>query len=148
MQIRKFRKADARNVSDLIKKCLLEVNNKDYSKKIIDFICKHHVSKKLILYSIERSVFVAEEKGKILGTASLKDNVIKTVFVNPKFHGKGIGSKLMNTVETLAKKRGCKTVVGPSSITAYEFYKQRGYKKVKVVYSSEYGKIIRMRKKL
>lgn len=148
MRVRKFKKEDARKVSNLIRKCLSEVNSKNYSKKVIEFMCNHFTPTKLIQNSKERNVFVAVENKKILGTASLTDDVILTVFVNPNFHGKGIGSKLMDTVEDLAKKNGYKTVKLPSSLTSFEFYKRRGYKKVKMLHSEEYGDTIEMKKRL
>jgi len=50
-------------------------------------------------------MYVASKDERILGTASLKDNVISALFVNPNFHGKGIGTELMNYVESAARKR-------------------------------------------
>ena len=148
MNIRKFKDQDARKVSNLIRKCLLEVNSKDYSKNLIDFMYKRFTPAKLIQNSKERNVFIAVKNKKILGTASLKGNIILTVFVNPYIHGKGIGSILMDKVESLAKKNGHKTVKLPSSLTSFEFYKQRGYKKIKILHSDDYGDTIEMKKKL
>jgi N-acetylglutamate synthase-like GNAT family acetyltransferase len=148
MLIRKFKNEDARKVSNLIRKCLVEVNSKDYPKNIMDGMVKHFTPSQIIKNSEERNVFVAVEDDKVLGTASIKDDVILTVFVNPNIHGKGIGSKLMNKVEELAKKKGYKTVKLPSSLTSYEFYKKRGYKKVKMLHSDKYGDTIEMKKRL
>jgi len=146
MQIRKFRREDARKVSNLVRKCLWEVNSKDYSKKVIDFMVSHFSPKSIIDNSKKRKIFVAVEKDKIIGTASIHDNVILTVFVNPKIHGKGIGKKLMKKVENEAKKNGFKSVKLPSSITAIDFYKKLGYQKVKEKYEKNFGKTIIMKK--
>ncbi len=148
MRIRNFKKEDARKVSNLTRKCLSEVNSKDYPKSVIEFMHKHFTPAKLIQYSKERNVFVAAENEKILGTASLKDDNISTVFVNPNIHGKGIGSKLMDRVEDLAKKNGYKTAKLSSSLTSFEFYKHRGYKKIKMLHSEDFGDTIEMKKKL
>ncbi len=148
MRVRKFKKEDAKKVSNLIRRCLLEVNIKDYSKKIMDRMVKHFAPSQIIKNSKERIVFVAVENDKILGTASIKENIILTVFVNPNIHNKGIGSKLMNKVENLAKKNGYKTVKLPSSLTSFEFYKKRGYKKIKILNSDKYGETIEMKKRL
>jgi len=109
---------------------------------------KHFTPATLVQYSKERNVFVAVENEKILGTASLKEDDISTVFVNPNIHGKGIGSKLMDKVEDLAKRNGYKTVKLSSSLTSFEFYKRRGYKKVKMLHSENFGDTIEMKKKL
>ena len=148
MHIRKFKKEDAIKVSNLIRKCLLEVNINDYPRKIINEMVKHFTPSQIIKNSKERNVFVAVENDRILGTASIKDNIILTVFVNPNIQGKGIGSKLMNKVEDYAKKNGYKEVKLPSSLTSLEFYKKRGYKKIKMLHSDKYGDAIEMKKKL
>jgi N-acetylglutamate synthase-like GNAT family acetyltransferase len=148
MQIRRFRKEEAKKVSSLIRKCLREVNSKDYSKKVIDFMCSHFSPKTVIANSEKRRIFVAVEKERILGTASLHDNVILTVFVNPNIQCKGIGRKLMNKVESEAKKNGFKSVKLPSSLTAIDFYKKLGYKKVKEKYDKNFGKTVIMKKLL
>jgi len=148
MHIRNFKKEDAGKVSNLIRKCLLEVNSKDYPKSVIEFMHNHFTPATLVQYSKERNVFVAVENEKILGTASLKEDDISTVFVNPNIHGKGIGSKLMDKVEDLAKRNGYKTVKLSSSLTSFEFYKRRGYKKVKMLHSENFGDTIEMKKKL
>jgi GNAT superfamily N-acetyltransferase len=93
-------------------------------------------------------MYVAVEDERILGTVSLKDNVILALFVNPKFHSKGIGTELMNYVESTARKRDYKQVNVGSSVTAYEFYRKRGYKKVRDEYSPQYGQGIVMEKSL
>jgi len=148
MQIRKFKRTDAIKVSNIIRRCLRETVSKDYSKKAIESLCQFFTPSLLIKNLNDRTIFVAVENDKVVGTASLKDDKVFTVFVNPDFHGKGIGSKLMDKVEDLAKKKGYKIIKVPSGITSFEFYKKRGYKKVKVVHSKEHGDTIEMTKRL
>ncbi len=148
MQIRKFRKEDTRKVSNLIIKCLKEVNSKDYSKKIINFMCRHFSSKKIIDISKKRQIYVAVKNNEIIGTASLKKNVILSVFVNPAMHRKQIGKRLMRKIEQQAMKKGYKSVELPSSLTAFDFYKKLGYKKVREKYEKNFGKTIIMKKYL
>ena len=148
MLIRKFRYNDAEKVSDLIKKVLLEVNSKDYSKSVIHFMCNHFTPERIIKNSNDRTTFVAIQNDKIIGTISLKKNVIHLLFVNPKLHKKGLGTKLVNRAEKLAVKNKYKTIVVPSSITALVFYKKLGYKEFKRVIKKKYGKIIIMKKRL
>jgi len=148
MRIRKFRKEDARKVSFLIRRCLREVNSKDYPKSTIRFLESHNSSNKLVENSKEKQMYVAAEGDNILGTASLKDDLILTVYVNPKFHGRGIGRKLMEKVESLAKKKGFKSVILPSSLTAVDFYRKVGYRKIKEKVEDNIGKVIIMKKPL
>ncbi len=148
MRVRKFRKEDAGETSNIIRRCLREINSKDYSKKEIANLYNFFTPSLIIKNSKDRIVFVAVEGHRVVGTASLKENIVLTVFVNPDIHGKGIGSKLMDRVENLAKKKGYKTIKAPSSFTSFKFYKRRGYEKVKIIHSGENTDTIEMEKKL
>lgn len=148
MHIRKFKKEDAIKVSNIIRRCFREVNSKDYSKKVITNLCNFFTPSLLIKNLEDRTIFVAVENDKIIGTASLKENIVMTVFINPDIHSKGVGSKLMDEVEGLAKENGYKSVIVPSGLTSFEFYKKRGYKKVKIIHSQEHGDTIEMEKSL
>lgn len=143
--IRKFQKTDAQELSNLICKTLREINSKDYSKEIIDKMCVHFSPEKLAELADDRTVFVALHESKIAGTASLKENIILSVFVDAELQGKGIGTKLMKHVEEVAYKNGYKNVKLPSSITSVEFYKKLGYQKIDETVS-EFGKNIIMEK--
>ena len=83
-----------------------------------------------------------------MGTANLNGNVLSTIFVNPKYHGKGIGTKLIEFLEKKLRKKGHTSAVIPSSITAYSFYKQLGYKKIKTKITKNFGKVLIMEKEL
>jgi len=148
MRTRRFQRKDAPRVSYLIRKALSEVNIKYYPRKVIDFMCNHFTPKHLIETSNRRDVYVVVHRGKIPATGSLSGNPIMTVFVNPRFHGNGIGIEMMNHLERIAKKRNYKAVKLPSSITAYNFYRKLGYKKVRVILDKNYGKTMAMRKNL
>lgn len=148
MKIRKFSEDDARKLSYLIRKTLIEVNSRDYPKSVIDNLIRNNSPKKIIERAKQRDIYVVVDGEKILATANLGDNVIYTVFVNPKYHGKGIGRTLITYLEEKARKKGHKTIHVPSSITAYDFYKKLGYKKVRAKTSPEHGKVIIMKKKI
>lgn len=95
-------------------------------------------------------MLVYEEGGKILGTAniSLEEKYIGSVFVNPDYHKRGIGTQLMNAIENYARDHCLKKVYVHSSLNAQEFYKKRGFKKIKRVFNPNVGLTIKMRKKL
>lgn len=148
MRIRAFKKEDAIKVSRIIRKCLREINSKDYPRKVIGRMVNYFSPEKFITLSEKRKVFVAVEKETVLGTASVQGNVILTVFVNPALHGKGIGTRLMAQAENEVRKHGFASARVPSSITSVDFYKRLGYTKVKEKYEEDAGKIIIMRKQL
>lgn len=99
--------------------------------------------------------FVAEEKDRIVGFltyASRKGRVdISWIGVNPKFQGKDIGSKLVETLEKTLKRFGVKelqveTVARSTKYKPYkktrEFYKKLGFKvkSIKEVKSKDTGR--------
>jgi histone acetyltransferase (RNA polymerase elongator complex component) len=60
----------------------------------------------------------------------------------------GIGKSMMEHLENLAKKNGYKTIELYSSVTAFEFYKSLGYKRISTYQDKDTGKSIKMRKML
>jgi ribosomal protein S18 acetylase RimI-like enzyme len=148
MKIRKFQDKDSGKVSYLIRRALNEVNIKDYPKSVIVYLSKYNAPSKLIKRSRLRDIYVIVDDNRILGTAGLKNNNVFSVFVDPTYHGKGIGQRLMRHVEQIAKKRGICTLTLISSLTAVGFYEKLGYKKVKEVFNKSLGHQIIMKKKL
>ena len=139
IEIRKFKDDDALEVSDLIRRTLIEENSKFYPKSVIEYMCNEFSPKFLIELSKEREFFVAIEKSKLIGTITFIKDYIGTVFVNPDYHCKGIATKLMDTIENLAKQRKIKKLRLESSINAVNFYEKLGYKKGEKSQSEEYG---------
>ena len=148
MRIRKIRKEDATEVSNTIRRCLREVNSKDYPKKLITSLCDFFTPALIVKNMGDRTIYVAVENNHVIGTASLKGDKVFTVFVNPDYHGRGVGSKLMDKVEELAKDKKYKILKVPSSLSSVEFYKHRGYREVKRVHSIHHGDTIEMKKRL
>ena|SRR3989344_4907192 len=148
MRIRKLRKEDAIEVSNIIRRCLREVNSKDYPKKAITSLCDFFTPDLIIKNMSDRTMYVAVENDKVVGTASLKGDKVFTVFVNPDYHGRGIGSKLMDKVEELAKDKKYKILKVPSGHSSVKFYKHRGYREIKRVHSADHGDTIEMEKRL
>lgn len=148
LEIRKFRKEDAEKTSKLIIKALTEVNSKDYSASAISFLRKRYSPELLIEKSKEREMFVASEDGKILGTAGLLGNTIRTVFVSTESHKKGIGTKLIKHLEAVARKKGYESLEVPSTTTACGFYEKLGYKRIRDKHEENVGTLMLMEKKL
>jgi GNAT superfamily N-acetyltransferase len=148
MKIRKFQDKDARKLSYLIRRALNEVNIKDYPKSVVARLSKYNAPSKLIEGSRRRDIYVIVDDDRIRGTASLENNNVFSVFVDPTYHGKGMGQRLMKYVERAAKKRGIDRLRLNSSLTALGFYEKLGYKKIKEVFNKSAGHQIIMEKKL
>lgn len=126
----------------------MEVNSKDTPKHAIRFLYESYTPKNLIENAKEANMFILADKHKIYGTVSLMGNRISKLFVNPRYHRKGIGKKLMKYVEKFAQRKGIKKLRVRSSITAYGFYKKLDYVKVKKVSTKKLGSVIWMKKEL
>jgi predicted N-acetyltransferase YhbS len=152
IKIRKFRESDAKRVCSIIKENNQRVASKFYSQKIIDYWNKELISEKLILKKINQRVrYVAEKNGKVVGYICFEKNVLKMLFVDPKHHGKGIGTILFKKAEEKIKKDCYKKIISKPNINAEKFHEHIGFKKKKMIYKNT-GKIkvkkILMEKKL
>ena len=133
--IRYFKDSDADEVSTLVCRNLREVNSKDYPPNIIEKITEGFTSDKIQHFARQREMFVMENEGKIVGTASLvrdtktedEQYACLTLFVLPEWHGKGIGKQLMNRIEESAKCKGSKVLQVPASLTSISFYRKVKY---------------------
>ena len=55
------------------------------------------------------------------------ESILLSIFVLPEFHGKGVGRKIINTLETDEFYVRASRIEIPASITATEFYRKFGY---------------------
>ena len=124
MNIRPIKSSDYERVEQLIKDAILETNAKDYSKEVIDFMLEVDPFRPRNT-AHERNYFVAIDRS-IHGVIGLKDNEVKTLFVDPKYHGKGVGSSLLSHVESIILDKNPISKVY-SSASAKSFYEKHGY---------------------
>ncbi|MFH2106541.1 MAG: GNAT family N-acetyltransferase [Candidatus Micrarchaeota archaeon] len=149
MRIRRFRKEDAESTSRCIIRTLKETTARYYPKRIIDGITKESQPKQIAKRALERHLLVVEDKDKIIGTINLtKDGWISTFFIEPKYQGKGIGTKLLASIERIAKNKKIKTIRTHCTINSVDFYKKNGYLVVKQVVFKNYGRTYRLFKRI
>ncbi|MBD3340052.1 MAG: GNAT family N-acetyltransferase [Candidatus Lokiarchaeota archaeon] len=148
VKIRLFNPSDAKSTSKLIRKALIEVNSKDYTPHVIKYMYDEFTPKYLVNLSQERRFFVAVDSNQVIGTATIIDDYVGTVFVSPKNHGFGVGAKLMKYVESFAKNQGIKIIRLYASITAVQFYEKLGYKIKEKNMTEEYGLTYEMTKEI
>jgi GNAT superfamily N-acetyltransferase len=129
--IRNAMNADAPAISRIIIGTLRESNARDYSSAIIDQVEQSFSPPAILDLLARRQVFVATTDSHIVATASLDRDVVRSVFVDPAYQGKGIGRQLMAMIESIAIKEGVSLLRVPSSITAEGFYAALGFKKIR-----------------
>lgn len=134
IRVRKFEEEDADEVSKLIVRNFLEVNSKDYGIAAMEKLAKVYDSGKVLNIANYAHMYVFEWNGKIVGTGSISsfwgsktESILLTIFVLPEFHGKGIGRKIINTLEQDEFFVRATRIEIPASITATEFYRKFGY---------------------
>ena len=132
--VRRFEKEDADEVSKLIVRNFLEVNSKDYGITAMRELAKAYDSSKILNIASYAHMYVFELNGRIIGTGSISsfwgsktESILLTIFVLPEFHGKGIGRKIINTLEQDEFYVRATRIEIPASIVATEFYRKFGY---------------------
>lgn len=133
--IRKLDPEDVKAVVRLMRDTIRIVNRKDYTQKQIEVWSSKNTARRLSKKVQEVSALriVAVFDGKIVGTACLKfqGNELTGLYVKHDMHGKGIGSRLLRHIESYARRKGLKDIKLYSTLTAVDFYKHQGYKRIR-----------------
>ena len=135
MRIERFQASQADVVSHIVRRNLTEINSRDYTQDRIDALVAYFSPEKIEENSRSQCTFVAIQDDQVVGTASLDnfgsaespDYYAVTVFVLPELHGQGVGTRLMQAVESEARRLGAEGVTVRAAITAKDFYLNLGY---------------------
>lgn len=134
MTIRRFRAEDADEVSRLIIRTLREVNIRDYSAEYIEKTAAEMTPEAIRTRAGWTHFYVAAEGEKIVGCGAIgpywgkeEESSLFTIFVLPEWQGKGVGRRIIQTLEEDEYFLRAKRVEIPASVTACEFYRKFGY---------------------
>ena len=134
MIIRKFCESDAEKVSALIIHTLQASNSKDYSAETISALEKKMQPSGVLERASWTHFYVAEEGGDIIGCGAIgpywgseTESSLFNIFVLPEYQGKGVGRKIIGTLERDEYFLRAKRVEVPASITGVGFYRKLGY---------------------
>ena len=130
MRIRRFEDRDADAVSGLITETMRISNAKDYPPELIRGIPPGKV--------LERArwthMYVVEDGGRIVGCGAIgpywgseEESSLFTIFVLPEYQGRGIGRRIVETLEADEYALRARRIEIPASITALGFYQKMGY---------------------
>jgi len=132
--VRRFQTEDAEEVAALIRKTLQIANAKDYSKESIDALVKMHTAEHVLERASWTHFYVVCDMETIVGCGAIgpywgkeDESSLFTIFVLPEYQGKGVGRKIIETLEQDEFFLRAKRVEIPASITACEFYRKMGY---------------------
>ena len=134
MEIRRFKDQDAQEVSSLIAKTLRMTNIRDYSPEFIEQEVNVLTPDYIAWRASWTHFYVACEGEKIIGCGAIgpywgseTESSLFTIFVLPEYQGRGVGRKIVQTLEQDEFALRAKRIEIPASITACEFYLKLGY---------------------
>ena len=130
-QIRRALAHDAQAISKVVIAALRESNARDYSPEVIAQVEQHFCPAAILTLMKRRQMYVAVVEQHVVGTASLDQAVVRSVFVSPRHQGRGIGQRLMARIKEVATAAQVEELRVPSSLTAESFYAQLGFQKVR-----------------
>ena len=132
--IRHFEKQDAGAVSDLIIRTIRISNTKDYPADLMEELIKHQQPDNVLERASWTHFYVAEEDNRIIGCGAIgpywgkeDESCLFTIFVLPEYQGKGVGRKIVETLEQDEFFLRARRIEIPASITGLAFYRKLGY---------------------
>ncbi len=153
MVIRRFKLEDAVELSDVIIETVKISNSKDYPPKYVEMNVLSHSPKALIERANKSHMYVVCDESKIIGCGAIAEffeskteSILLTIFVLPNYQGRGIGRKIIETLEQDEYFTRASRIEVPASITALEFYKKMGYDYKDGIAELEKGVLYRLEK--
>lgn len=134
MDIRRFRESDAVAVSELIIHTLRTTNIDDYSQEYIENDVRQFLPYKVIQRAAWMHFYVICDAERIVACGAIgpywgkeDESSLFNIFVHPEYQGRGVGKKMIETLEQDEFFLRAKRIEIPASITACEFYRKMGY---------------------
>lgn len=114
-------------ISKVIRDAIEQVNAKDYPPTEIDRLVQNFSPQNVRELMKQRQTLVALAGGNVVGTGAIEGVDLKSVFVSPGWHRKGIGTALVVELEKIAASQGAEILKVSSSLSAIQFYSALGF---------------------
>lgn len=120
---------------EMIQKTIRTSQKEIYPTELIEKLCNKYDLEKFIKKAkeIEYWIAVEQDQQNVVGIIGLKENEVRTFFVDPKYQGQGIGRLLYEKLEEVARNRRISKLVLFSSPLGEPAYVKFGFIKVKSV---------------
>lgn len=153
MIARRFEEKDAEAVSQLIRTTIEISNKKDYPAELMDELIRTETPEHVLGRAGWTHMYVIEDGEKIVGCGAIgpywgkeDESSLFTIFVLPEYQGKGVGRKIMETLEADEYFLRARRIEIPASITGVPFYLRMGYHYKNGISEPDEEHLIRMEK--
>ena len=147
MKIRAVTVRDIPALQRLIGRSIRQLNAKEHSAESMELVCALFTEERLHRDLNRRDMFILENHELPIGTISLGDGKLHSLFVEAEQAGKGYGSQLVCYIEYFARSRNLRKLSLNSSLTAVPFYEKLSYIKLNEV-RVDFGSMWAMEKNL
>ncbi len=134
INVRRFKNGDEYKISEIIRKDLYSENIKDYPKESIDKLADTLSPEFILKRATAFHGYVVLGNDEIIGVGMIgpywgseTESSFFTIFIDPDYIGKGIGRKIIETLEQDEYYLRADRVEIPASITGLDFYRHFGY---------------------
>jgi putative acetyltransferase len=129
MKIRLFQPQDAIQIARLFQETVRSINLRDYSPAQVQAWAPDDLNfRNWAEVPPDRQIYVAEEKGHILGFAEWETNGhIDCFYCHKDYRRRGVGRQLYGAIETRAIEQSITRLFTESSITAKPFFQRMGF---------------------
>lgn len=117
----------AESIGKVIRDAIKRVNAKHYPPAEINRLLQNFTTENVAALLEHRQTLIAQVEDKIVGTGAIQGAEIKSVFVSPDWHRKGIASALICQLEKIAADQRIEKLEVSSSLSAIQFYLASGY---------------------
>lgn len=130
-----------RQTISMIQKTIRISQKSIYSSELVEKFCHNNDLKKFRIKAQKIEYFIAidETSNNVLGIVGLKENELRTFYVDPDHQGQGIGRHLYNQLEQTAKNQKQTKLFLYGSPLGEPAYLKFGFTKIKTVDQEEDG---------
>jgi len=132
-------KEDFISASKMIRRTIKMSWSDIYPVELLNEFCKKYTVSKLKERAEKFSLWVAKRNNTILGIVGLKENELRTFFVDTNYQGQGVGRALYEVFEKEVIKRNIRKIKLEGSPKGEPVYKKFGFKKQKTIYKERVG---------
>lgn len=134
MLVRKFKQEDAIHIAEMMAKTLSMTNADDYSDEYIKDVVHTFLPQYLIERASWTNFYVVCEENQMIGCGAIgpywgktDESSLFNIVVLPEYQGKGIGRKIIETLENDEYFLRAKRIEVPASTATHKFYIKMGY---------------------